>query len=137
MKIVIACPIRLSQHQDIGEQVGRVLAHNHVEDYIKSLRNEGHEVFSYWDTKMEVCPTGADILEAHLQAVRACDELHVFWSEKSRGVHWEVGTAVALGKKIIIVGLLGRLEPGQSYLKALCQRPEVEWRVPEIQRPGR
>lgn len=125
MKIVVACPIRIST----GEENRR------AQEYIRAVKAMGHEVFSYWDTLQEACPTGADILEKHLQAVRECEELHVFWKESSRGTHWEVGTAVALNKRIVIVGIEGEMPTGQSYLTALCQRPEVDWRVEGIPRP--
>jgi hypothetical protein len=126
MKVVLACPIRDSSGGD----------NQQAKDYIAELKQQGHDVFSYWDTDMADCPTGANILETHLKAVRECEEFHVFWSEKSRGVHWETATAVALDKKIVIVELYSMSPEGQSYLRALCQRPEVEWRVKDIPRPA-
>lgn len=125
MKIVVACPVRFAD--------GKV--NTDASLYIARLQAAGHDVFSYWDTLMDSDPTGSDILERHLQATRECDEFHVFWSEKSRGVHWETGVAVALNKKIVIVDVYDWSPVGQSYLTALCQRPEVEWRVEKLPRP--
>lgn len=126
MKIVICCPIRLADKSQNQEAL----------DYIARLKSEGHEVFSYWDTLMEACPTGADILNRHLEAVQNADEVHVFWTNNSTGTHFEIGTAVAMNKKIVIVRCYDPVLPGQSYLKALCTRPNVVWRESSIPRPA-
>jgi hypothetical protein len=111
MKIVVICPVRAAEP-------GRTLL---IKAHIAGLRDEGHTVFSYWDTPMEACPTGAEILFGHLGAMVDADVVHVFWDETSRGCHFELGTAVALNKFLVIKRIYGKLPEGQSYMRALLE----------------
>lgn len=121
-KIVVVCSIRALPTPEHTTE---------VQTYITGLRAAGHEVFSYWDTEMGECPTGAGILFPHLEAIRACDAVHLFWDDASRGSHFELGTAVALWKPLVFLRLYAGLPAGQSYVKALlAEYPQCELACP-------
>lgn len=85
--------------------------------YVKSLEAEGHHVFyPARDTDQEA---GAwDINRQNLEAIRDADEVHVFYSQTSHGVHFDLGMAFALDKPIKVVSeqpVVGRA----SYLQLL------------------
>lgn len=68
--------------------------------YVASMKMEGHTV--YWplrDTDQSD-PVGKDICEDNIAAIRAADEVHIWWSPSTRGGLFDLGAAMALGKKI-------------------------------------
>lgn len=67
------------------------------------------------------CPTGQQICEVHLAAMRAADEVHVIWDVDSKGSHFDLGMAYALGKPIVGVETLQPDTPGKSYWKAVIR----------------
>jgi len=54
----------------------------------------------------------------HMEGMKKCDEVHVFWDVNSSGSHVDLGMALALEKEIIPVKVFHDNE-GKSYWKAL------------------
>ena len=103
----ILCPVRnVSDEQK--EQ---------IEKYIEQLEADGHTVHSYQDVNQDD-PTGYGIVMGHLAGMKACDEVHVFWDVKSSGSHCDLGMALALDKRIVLVECFEDNE-GKSYWKAM------------------
>lgn len=70
--------------------------------YVWELEKKGYKVFF----PSRDAPQNASepaILKANLDAIRDCDEVHVFWDGSSHGTMFDLGSAYALGKPIIIM----------------------------------
>jgi hypothetical protein len=94
-----------------------------LEDYVKLLENDGNTVhLPHRDTNQnksgfEICLQNASIIEL-------ADEVHIFYSKKSQGIHFDLGVSFAMNKKIVIVENEDddlKIE-GKSFAKML-----VEW----------
>jgi nucleoside 2-deoxyribosyltransferase len=53
-------------------------------------------------------------------AIRVADEVHIFYSSKSQGTHFDMGVAFALDKKIIIVES-EEFGEGKSFARMLTE----------------
>lgn len=108
-KIYVVCSVRNADPKEVEQ----------VEAYVKKLEEEGHEVhYPPRDVDQE-CETGVSIVEAHRKAMLASSEVHVFWNVESSGSHFDIGMAVALGKKIIGVNAVHEDGEGKSYWKVI------------------
>lgn len=88
--------------------------------YAKAQRREGHTVHFPPDDVPQDDPTGTEICAAHLRAMQKADEVHVFWNVNSKGSHFDLGMAYALGKVILPVECELPDPPGKSYWKVMC-----------------
>lgn len=69
--------------------------------YIVKLANQGiHVYLPLTDTHQEDDPIGLRICGDNLDAIRQADEVHVWYSQTSKGSIFDFGMAFALGKKI-------------------------------------
>jgi len=94
---------------------------NAIREHVERLREAGHHVHFPPDDVNQDDPTGEEICHAHLTAMIAADEVHVFWDVESKGSHFDLGMAYALDKKIV-PGLNEHPEPpGKSYWKAVIE----------------
>lgn len=64
-------------------------------------------------------PTGSAICEAHYDAMREADAVAVFWNVESKGSHFDLGMAYALGKPLFYAHLFGKETEGKSYWKVI------------------
>ena len=76
---------------------------------------------------------GWAICTAHLAAMMKVDEVHVFWDVNSKGSHFDLGMAFALGKKIRLVKLFAPDLEGKSYVQVI-RRWEAAGALPWGQR---
>ena len=110
MKIFVICSIRGATPSETSE----------IESYVLNLEANGHQVHApHRDTNQHAL--GYEICKQNASAIRDADEVHIFYTSKSQGTHFDMGIAFALGKKIKIV----KNEPlteGKSF-----QRMLVEW----------
>lgn len=113
MKIYIICSVREADPADTA----------FLRRGVKLLREEGHEVFFPPDDAPQDDVTGRAIIETEAQAIRDADEVHVFWDVNSKGSHFDLGIAYALGKKIVPIANMHPEKKGKSYWKAV-----LEWR---------
>lgn len=93
MRIYIICAVRGAP----PERVDRDRA------YAQDLRNQGHHVFFPPDDAPQQDHTGKDIVAVELAAILRSDEVHVLWNVESRGSHFDLGMAYAMGKRIVPV----------------------------------
>ncbi len=92
---------------------------NVIREHVERLREEGHHVHFPPDDVDQNDPTGEGICRVHLAAMIKADEVHVFWDVESKGSHFDLGMAYALGKKIVPSYIENPDPPGKSYWKAV------------------
>lgn len=95
-KIFLICPVR---NFDEEEQ-------KKIEEYVKNLENQGHEV--YWpirDTNQDD-PIGIEICTDNGWAIIWADEIHIWWQPESEGSKFDFGMSflcyILDDKKIIL-----------------------------------
>ena len=94
MRIAIICPVRQLTQADKGI----------IDLWVSKQEAKGHVVhLPYRDTDqskgdIEKCNTNRS-------AVVLSDEVHVYYSELSQGVHFDLGMAFAFGKRIKLIPL--------------------------------
>lgn len=90
-----------------------------AEDYVSRLESKGHKVHYPPRDVWQGCPTGKSICQKHREAMTISDEVHVIWDVESKGSHFDLGMAYALGKPIIPIALVRPDSDGKSYWKAV------------------
>jgi hypothetical protein len=88
-----------------------------IDLYVASLEAEGHSVHNPVRDVYQGDPTGYNICVEHLDSMRAADEVHVIWDVESKGSHFDLGMAFALGKPTNVVTLVHPDGEGKSYAK--------------------
>ena len=109
MKVYILCPVRNVEEDQKKE----------IEDYIDTLKASLVSVHSYQDVNQND-KTGYGIIMGHLEGMKNCDEVHVFWDVSSSGSHCDLGMALGLNKKIVLVKCF-KDNDGKSYWKAMSE----------------
>jgi nucleoside 2-deoxyribosyltransferase len=109
MNVYIICPVRNCS----PERTAAIRAH------AERLRKSGYTVHFPTDDVNQDDPTGAAICRAHLDAMLAADFVHVFWDVNSKGSHFDLGMAYAMGKPITPVECYEPDPPGKSYWKVM------------------
>lgn len=105
MKIYLICPVRNSDFDS--------------SNIVRCIESYGHTVhFPPRDVNQDD-PTGAEICKAHLAAMREDDEVDIVWDVNSKGSHFDLGMAYALGKTIKLIYALQPDDSGKSYLKVI------------------
>ena len=90
-----------------------------LEDYVDSLEAEGIQVhLPHRDTNQK--NTGIGICNQNAGAIKASDEVHIFYNPDSQGTHFDMGVAFSLGKKIVVVKSI-EYGPGKSYARMLAE----------------
>jgi len=91
-----------------------------LDNYVKMLEDNGHDVhLPHRDTNQN--ETGLNICKINRNAILNADEIHIFYSSKSQGTHFDMGMAFMANKKIVIVQN-EEYHEGKSFSKML-----VEW----------
>ena len=107
MKIFLICSIRNAPLAVTAAQEG----------YVAQLEQKGHQVyFPPRDTDQSAA--GLEICKQNLRALRASDEIHIFYSPDSQGTHFDMGMAFAL-KKPIVLAHVPDFGPGKSFARML------------------
>lgn len=113
LNIYIICPVRGAS----------ALQTDRLRKHAASLREAGHTVHFPPDDAPQDDPTGAAICRTHLAAMRETDEVHVFWDVASKGSHFDLGMAYALGKRLVPVECYVPDGPEKSYWKVINSMP--------------
>jgi hypothetical protein len=114
MNIYVICAVRNASQFRV----------NMIREHVERLRAEGHDVHFPPDDVNQDDPTGEEICNVHLAAMIEADEVHTFWDVESKGSHFDLGMAYALGKKIVPSYIEQPDTPGKSYWKAvIAKRP--------------
>lgn len=105
MYIYLICPVRNSTFD--------------AAPIVAALEADGHKV--HWPPRDvdQDDPTGLRICTAHLKAMYEADEVHVVWDVNSKGSHFDLGMAFALGKNLVLHSTLQPDPPGKSYVKVM------------------
>ncbi len=123
MKIYIICPVRLGVSTSATK-------------YVETAERKGHTVFYPPRDVNQVSASVWQICEQERQAIRDCNEVHVFYDARSQGIHFDLGMAYALEKPIHIIKVLHADNPDyntpaallhkkKTYLSALRERYET------------
>lgn len=108
-QIYIICAVRNAPSSRVAE----------IRKYADSLRATGLVVHFPPDDAQQDDPVGNAICSTHLAAMKAADEVHVFWDVTSAGSHFDLGMAYALGKKIVPIDCEYPDSADKSYWKAI------------------
>ena len=112
MNIYIICPVRgLKPSQEID-----------IREYIMELEENAHSVHSWLNVNQTT--KAYNIAMAHLEAMKKCDEVHIFWESSSGGSHVDLGMAMAFYKPIKLIKLFSKETKKKSYLDVI-KRIEV------------
>lgn len=87
------------------------------EAYVRTLEAEGATVH-YPPRDTNQTASGIDICRQNFHAILNANEVHVFYNETSQGIHFDMGMAFALGKKIVVASNIPYGE-GKSYARML------------------
>jgi nucleoside 2-deoxyribosyltransferase len=118
MNVYLICPVRnVTQDQQ-----------NEIDDYAKSLEDEGCCVHNPKYAVDQADDTGWNICEGHLAAMKSSDRVDVFWDVTSKGSHFDLGMAFALRKDVRLVREYQPDTEGKSYVKVM-QRMDLVKRV--------
>lgn len=91
MKIFLISPVRLGENQDARK-------------YAETLEKHGNEVYYPIRDTNQVDPTGGwKICQQNKAAINNADEVHIFYHPESQGIHFDLGVAFALGKKVMLI----------------------------------
>jgi len=93
VKIFLICPVR-------GVSDGEKVI---IERYVLDLEKAGHQV--HWPSRDtdQIDSVGLRICQDNSRAIEKADEVHIWWNEKSQGSLFDLGVALAFGKKIVLV----------------------------------
>ena len=125
-RVFLICPVRNASEDQIAE----------MNSYIYKLEQKGYEVFyptrdnKYEDTDnigVRICTTNCD-------AIRRCDEVHIFFDPESRGTLFDIGAAFALRKPVVIANESALSKtPNKSFVNVILHwphedtTPNMEW----------
>jgi Asp-tRNA(Asn)/Glu-tRNA(Gln) amidotransferase A subunit family amidase len=109
MRIHIICAVRGSTKEQQEE----------VDAYVAELEAAGHQVHNPKYAVDQNDPTGYGICFRHYTAMQAADRVDIFWDSESKGSHFDLGMAFALGKKVKLVRIYGEDYKGKSFLKVI------------------
>ena len=109
MKIHLICPVRGVTEEQQKE----------IDDYAKSLEEQGHTVHNPKYAVDQEDETGYRICWGHLESMKITNRVDIFWDVSSKGSHFDVGMAFALAKAIKLVKAYQPDNEGKSYLKVI------------------
>ena len=93
-----------------------------LEEYVAQLEQTGYEVhLPHRDTHQE--QSGFNICMENMEAIERADEVHIFYSSKSQGTHFDMGVAFALGKPLVIAEN-EEFGEGKSFARMLTEWQE-------------
>jgi hypothetical protein len=106
-KIFIICPVRLLVPEQKIE----------IDNYVSELESKGNIVhLPYRDT--DQTRDEISICTQNRAAIEIADEIHIYYLKESTGIHFDMGMAWMLRKKIAIIKN-GILEQPKSFAKML------------------
>lgn len=115
MKIYIICPVRNMTKKQSAE----------VNEHVKFLEKERHKVhFPPRDVDQTDDGIGLSICQEHARAMKQCDRVAVYWDEKSKGSHFDLGMAFILNKPVYLINNPERTKE-KSYTNVL--RSIAKW----------
>lgn len=120
MKIHLICPVR-----NVTEE-----QQNEIDAYVAQLEKEGHTVHNPKYAVNQDDETGYNICDGHYYSMQMSDRVDVFWDSNSKGSHFDLGMAFALGMPIKVVKLYQPDSEGKSYVKVMYEMEKMN-EIPE------
>ena len=131
-KIYIICPVRIATPEQTKA----------IQRYVYELEYQGHEVF--WparDNPYEgVDDIGMKICYANAQAIKDCDEVHIWYDSASQGSLFDMGIAFVLGRPLRIINgpldtsntknfarVLTKWAEDSEFIDKLIEHPSGKW----------
>ena len=108
MKICIICPVRNGVPPEVSEYTTKLEAKGDLVHF-PPRDNPQEDTIGYY-----ICWT-------MFEAIRKADEVHIWYSPDSQGVHFDLGIAFALHKKLKLINNPPDGE-GKSYIKVIKTR---------------
>jgi len=94
-----------------------------LEEWVRAMEDRGNGVYYPARDCAQDDPIGTAICAHHLRKMKSADVVYVWWDGDSKGSHFDLGMAYALGKPIMCAKELAATEY-KSYANviiALCQ----------------
>lgn len=113
MRIFIICPVRDADQQQ----------KNRIVEYTKQLQEAGNEIYyPALDTDQDDS-IGYRICKDNALAIKAADEIHIYWDKNSKGSLFDLGVAFAHGKPLKIINMDEvEITPTKSFSNMI-----IEW----------
>ena len=111
MKIHLICPVRGVTEEQQQE----------IDEYVAQLEKEGHTVHNPKYAVDQDDETGFNICEGHYQSMIVADRVDIFWDVNSKGSHFDLGMAFAIGMPVKVVKLYTPDTEGKSYVKVMYE----------------
>jgi nucleoside 2-deoxyribosyltransferase len=105
LNIYLICPVRAATFDASG--------------IVAELESAGHAVHFPPRDVNQNSATGRDICDTHLAAMLIADAVYIVWDTESKGSHFDLGMAFALGKPVHLMHALQEDSAGKSYLKVI------------------
>ena len=115
MKIYLCCPVRNADAK-VKEE---------LDAYVRELEDAGHDVH-YPPRDTDQGATGLKICLQNTNAIRDCDEVHVWFDPASTGSHFDLGAAFVLKKPLTIVHNIPFGE-GKSFARMITEWEADTW----------
>ena len=92
-KIFMICPVREADNEE----------KEFLQQYIDNLEQQGHKVhYPPRDTNQDD-PIGYNICRENRQAILDADEIHIYFTPKSKGTLFDIGMTFMMEKPIVLV----------------------------------
>ena len=108
LKIYIICPVRNLQESEKKE----------LNNYVKELEKYNTVFYPPRDAPQDDL-TGINIVKTEIEAIKNCDEVHIFWNVNSSGSHFDLGVAMAFNKTLKLIKEYRPDIVGKSYAKVI------------------
>jgi len=128
IEVYLICPVR-----NVTEQQQKQL-----DDYVKNLESNNYNVH-YPPRDVDQNQEGFNILFKHRDAMRHCDEVHIWWDENSKGSYFDLGMAFMLRAfrpvtlKFVVANNIEKTEH-KSFENVILQLASMDAEDIEIQR---
>ncbi len=111
-KIFMICPVRDATDEEKG----------FLQDYMSQLESQGHKVhYPPRDTNQDD-PIGLNICSENRQAIRDADEIHIYWTKKSKGTLFDIGMMFMAEKPVVLINRVDiEKTPHKSFQNVLLE----------------
>lgn len=111
MRIHLICPVRLATKEQQKE----------IDEYAHQLEIEGHTVHNPKYAVNQEDPTGWNICNEHYLSMTKSDRVDIFWDNNSKGSHFDLGMAFAIGIPVKVIKVYNSDTKEKSYTKVMYE----------------
>ena len=111
-RIFMICPVRDATNEE----------KQFLQDYMSRLESQWHKVhYPARDTNQDD-PFGLNICSENRQAIRDADEIHIYWTKKSKGTLFDIGMMFMAGKPVVLINRVDlERTPHKSFQNVLLE----------------